>query len=96
MSFEEFRIKIELLIQEQTIFELLEYSYQPYSFGSGKLANRINGKIYLYTYNGRDNLLTLNASMDHEKYPNCAWSFLFKQEGLSINTDTILTYLNLL
>lgn len=95
MSFEEFKIKIELLFQERTSFELLDYSYQPYSFGSGKLAYRINGKVYLYTYDGRDNLLTLNASMDHEKYPNCSWPLLLKQEGLSINTDTILTYLNL-
>lgn len=90
MSFEEFKIKLELLIQDRTSFELLEYSYQPYSFGSGKLAFRNNGRVYLYTYDGRDNLLTLNASKYHEKYPNCAWSLLLKQEGLSINTDMIL------
>jgi hypothetical protein len=82
MNFQEFKNSLE---DKLTVaFELLEYHYIPYAFGSGYAAYRINGYNYLITYDGRDNLITLKRSNHHEKYPDSNWIEIFEHQDLEI------------
>ena len=90
MNFETFKIDIENLLNKRTSFELLEYHFYGYSFGSGILALRIKGGNFLFSFDGRDNILTLSVSKKHEKYPDCIWLELLKQQGLFINEEMAL------
>lgn len=70
----------ELQIKTNYEFELQEKSYLPYSFGSGFAAYRIKGNIYRVSYDGRDNIVELEKSEKHQKYPSCNWkSLLFSK-----------------
>lgn len=68
MTFEEFRIDIESKLQKISKFELLEYHYIPFSFGSGLLVFRIKGHNHKFVFEGRDNELTWFVSKPHNKY----------------------------
>ena len=83
MDFQGFK---EILEQKfEMPFELLEYKYMPYHFGSGMVAYRVNGYNIRLTYDGRDNLLTIERSNHHEKYTECNWHKVFEQTGLGVD-----------
>jgi hypothetical protein len=69
MNFEAFRNSIESKLKSISEYELLEYHYLPYSFGSGTLAYRINGRIIKFTFDGKENRLTWYKSREHSGYP---------------------------
>jgi len=58
-------------------FELLEFHYIPYSFGSGLTAYRIRGRIVKIIYDGKDNQVELVVSANHDKYPDASWTTIF-------------------
>lgn len=77
LEFNEIISKFELQLKTNFEFELQEKSYLPYSFGSGIAAYRIKGNIYRLSYDGKDNIVELEKSENHQKYPNCNWKSLF-------------------
>jgi hypothetical protein len=89
MDFQNFKNQLE---QRLTVpFELLEFNYSPYLFGSGFLAYRINGHNFKFVYDGRDNNLNIYRSNHHEKYTESTWLGVFEQRGLDVDN-----FLNLL
>ena len=85
MPFQEFKNSLEKKLNTKTKFELLEFHYQPYHFGSGVLAYKINGINYRFSFNGKDNLLSIEQSKSHEKYSDSNWTIVFEQRGLDVN-----------
>jgi len=66
--------------------ELLEQHYTPYSFGSGFVAYRINGRNLKLVFNGKDNYTECFLSKPHVKYSNVKdWSMVY-----SGNTNHLL------
>lgn len=78
MHLETFKTSLEKEFSEtlRLPFRLLEFSFLPYAFGSGTLAYGINGCCLLFEYDGREDVLLLKRSAEHEKYPNCAWQLV--------------------
>ncbi len=68
MNFEDFRKDIELKLRSITEFELQEFHFLPYSFGSGSLAYRIKGQNHKFIFDGRENELTWLISKPYQKY----------------------------
>lgn len=93
MKFEEFRIQLEEELINQTSFELQEYCYQPFSFGNGQLAYRIQGVNFRLTYDGRDNQLTIEASQRHQKYSEANWHTVTTLDGLTIQIEEVIEIL---
>lgn len=89
LDFNEIIKKFELQLKSDYEFELQEKSYLPYSFGSGFAAYRIKGNIYRVSFDGRDNIVELEKSEKHQKYPNCNWESL-----LSANPNEFLKKAN--
>jgi Txe/YoeB family toxin of Txe-Axe toxin-antitoxin module len=89
MNFEDFRKEIELRLISKIKFELIEYSFLPYSFGSGILAYRINGQNHKFVFDGKDNELTWLKSKSHEKYNENEFTEYGKFEGLKISDEVL-------
>ena len=68
MNFETFRLNIEKKLNSLVEFELLEFHYQPNSFGNGILAYRIKGRNHKFVFDGREKELTWFRGKPHEKY----------------------------
>lgn len=84
MNFQTFKDNLEEKLKDKITFELLEFQYTPYSFGSGRLAYRINGYNYRLTYDGKENELTCEQSKPHEKYFGCSWTKVLTLQNLDI------------
>ena len=53
MNLQEFKDDFEKKLKGNITFELLEFIYQPYLFGSGIIAFRVKGYNYKIIYDGR-------------------------------------------
>lgn len=82
MNFLKFKSDLEPNLPNE--FELLEFSYLPYSFGSGTLAYKIKGACVLFVYDGKEDMLEIKRSKECQKYPDCAWQSIkiLKNPGL--------------
>jgi hypothetical protein len=85
MNFEDFRKDIESRLISKIEFELQEFNFLPYSFGSGLLAYRINGQIHKFIFDGRENELTWLKSKTHQKYFGSDFTEFEKFDGLMIS-----------
>jgi hypothetical protein len=81
LGFLEIISRFESQIRVNFEFELLESHYIPYSFGSGLVVYRIKGKTIKIIYDGRDYLVDVKLSKQHEKYPNCTWIDFFSGDS---------------
>ena len=90
MNFEEFRTKLESELGKHEQFELQEFNYLPYSYGSGILGYRIKGICFKLTYDGRDDELILVVSQPHKKYSSTEWSELLTFNGLDNKISEIV------
>lgn len=92
MSLPEFKEIFENKLKTRTGFELLEYHYLWYSFGSGLLAYRINGFNYRLIFDGKEKELTVERSDAHEKYYGKPGKKIFSQWTLDVDgiVDVIL------
>lgn len=89
MTFEKFRKDIELKLDSIAAFELLEYHYEPHSFGNGILAYRIKGQNHKFVFDGRENELTWLVSKPHQKYFGAIFKEILKMNGLELDSDRI-------
>ena len=87
MNFDNFRGDLESKLTGIVEFELQEFCFQPYSFGNGLLAYRINGKIHMFTFDGRENELTWSISKTHQKYLDAEFIELKRITGLKISDE---------
>ena len=94
-------LKISEAFEQQIIakfkFELLELHYSPYSFGSGTVAYRINGKLVKIIFDGRDAIIEIILSAKHDKYPNGTWTNIFTgtvEEFLTVGIEAMKTDLS--
>ncbi|HGY54796.1 MAG TPA: hypothetical protein ENK44_03755 [Caldithrix abyssi] len=83
MNFLDFKDNLESKLKKKFKFELWELSYTPYSFGSGVIVYRINGKFIKYIFDGKDNILELHISGKHKKYSECKFNFLKSYANLN-------------
>ncbi|MBN8672216.1 MAG: hypothetical protein J0L80_16145 [Chitinophagales bacterium] len=72
-------------------YELLELYSTPYSFGSGFIAYKANGRNTKIVFDGRDNIVSIYVSPPHHKYPTNEWDLRFegnieKYEQLDFST----------
>ena len=88
-------LKISEAFEQQIIqefkFELLELHYARYSFGSGMVAYRIQGKLVKIIFEGRDAIVEIILSAKHDKYPNGTWTTIFTgttEEFLTLGIET--------
>ena len=89
MTFENFRKEVEFKLNSITEFELQEYHYEPYSFGNGVLAYRINGHIHKFVFDGREKELTWFVSKPHQKYFGADLTVFMKNDGLELSIDAL-------
>ena len=89
MNFEEFRTDIENKLNSIARYELLEFHYEPSSFGNGLLAYRISGRNHRLIYDGRKNELTWERSNPHEKYFGAKFSTFKKFDDLNLTEEEI-------
>ena len=89
MNFEEFRNDIENKLNLIAQYELLEFHYEPSSFGNGLLAYRISGRNHRLIYDGRENELTWERSGPYEKYFGAKFSMFKKFNGLNLTEEEI-------
>ena len=89
MNFEDFKIDIESKLNSLADFELLEFRYEPYSFGSGILAYRIKGINHKFIFDGRENQLTWLISRPHEKYFSANFSKVKTVDGLGVRLEEL-------
>ncbi len=89
MNFEDFRKDIELKLDTISEFELLEFHFEPYSFGNGILAYRINGKNHTFIFDGRENELTWSISKSHQKYFGANWNEYKRINGLELSSKEL-------
>jgi len=89
MNFEEFREEIESRLILKIEFELLEFNFLSYSFGSGLLAYRINGQNHKFIFDGRENELTWLKSETHQKYTESDFTEFEKFDGLKISDEVL-------
>ena len=90
MNFENFRIDLETKLNSIAEFELMEFHYLHYCFGSGILAYRIKGRIHKFVYDGQYNILTWLISKENQKYSDAKFTEYFKFSGLIINEEELL------
>lgn len=85
MNFQEFKNELEDKLKGKISFELLEFIYQPYVFGSGIIAYRIKGYNYMIIYDGRDNKLQIKRSKPHTEYARGReWLEILAVDGLNV------------
>ena len=89
MNFEEFKSLLEKEVSSIKKFELLEYQYHPYSFGSGILVYRIGGRNFKFSYDGRDKDIEIDISKSHEKYPQCSWEKNMRFEDMTLCLESV-------
>lgn len=89
MTFEDFRKDIEDKLGSVVKFELLEYHYEPYSFGNGILAYRINGQNHKFVSDGREKELIWFISKLHQKYFGASFKEIMRKDGLELNSDEL-------
>jgi len=77
MNFLEIKEQFENRLKDKFKFELLEFNYSPYSFGSGLTAYRIAGRNVKVIYDGKDNQIQFLVSSNHENYVNALWTTIF-------------------
>ena len=68
MNLEDFRKNIELKLSSITEFELQEFHFLPYTFGSGFIVYRIKGYFHKFIFDGRECELTWLISKQQHKY----------------------------
>lgn len=88
MNFEDFRKDIESRLISKIEFELQEFNFLPYSFGSGLLAYRINGQNHKFIFDGRENELTWLKSKT-QKYFGSVFTEFEKFDGLIISHQVL-------
>jgi hypothetical protein len=89
MTFEEFRIDIENKLNSIAELELHEYHYEPYSFGSGILAYRIEGQNHKFVFDGRENELTWFVSKPHQNYFGANFTEILRKDKLELSMDEL-------
>ena len=89
MTFETFKTDIETILANQTKFELVEFHYLPYSFGSGLLAYRIAGKFHKFVFDGRDGELSCYRTNKNDKYETENFELYRTFTGLTISTEIL-------
>ena len=89
MNFEDFRKDIELKLSSIAEFELQEFHFLPYSFGSGLLVYRINGQNHKFVFDGRENELIWLKSRTHQKYTESDFTEFEKFDGLKIYEEEL-------
>lgn len=90
MNFESFRKQIESTLNSNVVFELQEFHFEPYSFGNGILAYRINGQIHKFIFDGRENELKWMKSKPHQKYFGANLDAYKSFEGLDLTESELL------
>lgn len=88
MNFEDFRKDIESRLISKIEFELQEFNFLPYSFGSGLLAYRINGQNHKFIFDGRENELTW-LKCKTQKYFGSVFTEFEKFDGLIISDQVL-------
>lgn len=94
MTFEDFRSDIENKLSALAPFELQEFHFQPYNFGSGILAYRVNGTIHKMEFDGRENQLRWFTSHSHEKYSKSTFKEVLSIQGLEISKGQLDLIIN--
>ena len=84
MNLQDFKAELEQALISKMRFELLEFHYLGYSYGHGYIAYRIKGFVYVFVYDGRENLLIVQKSHSHSVYPSETMEKIYEQKGLSI------------
>ncbi len=74
MTFEDFRLELETELKRIVRLELQEIYDEPYSFGNGLFAYRINGRNYRFKYDGCEKQITVDVSEQHQKYFGDSWN----------------------
>lgn len=77
MNFLELKEQFEYKLKDNFKFELLEFHYAPYAFGSGLTAYRITGRNVKVIYDGKENQIQFLVSSNHDKYANASWTTIF-------------------
>ena len=77
MNFLELISDFEGKLASKVKFELMETRHAPYSFGSGFSSYMVKGTILRVVFDGKENLIEIQKSKSHEKYPNCNWANAF-------------------
>ncbi len=93
MNFLEFCKDIESRIKEVQPIELLELNYLPYCFGHGQVYYRVGGHIFNFSFDGRDNILTISKSDKHQKHPHATYINILTQSGLNIDSSALKSIL---
>lgn len=91
MNFEEFRRDIESKLESVTKFELLEFHFEPYSFGNGILAYRINGRNHKFIFDGREKELIWLVSKPRQKYFGAKLTEYIRKYELELSVPEIET-----
>ena len=89
MNFEDFRKSIELKLNSIVEFELLEFHFEPNSFGNGILAYRIKGRNHKFIFDGRENELIWLIGKSHQKYFGGKLTEFKRVEGLEISIEEL-------
>jgi len=89
MNFENFRKDIESKLDSIAEFELLEFHFEPYSFGNGIVAYRIRGRNHKFIFDGRENELIWLISKSHQKYFGADLTEFKRINGLKISQEEI-------
>jgi len=82
LTFDHFKSHLETQLSNTTTFELLEFHYLPYAFGSGLLAYRIKGQLHKFIYDGKDNQLSWFTSTQTSAYETANFELLQTFKGL--------------
>ena len=90
MNFEDFKKDIENKLERFTAFELQEFHFLPYTFGSGTLSYKIKGRNHKFIFDGRENELTWYVSKPHQKYFGGDFSEVLRVEGLIIDEEILI------
>jgi hypothetical protein len=94
LEFLEIISDFEKQIKKDLKYELLEMHYVPYSFGSGFVAYRINGRIVKIIFDGKDNLIESKISSRHERYPAKSVNTFFSGAGSDFSNNGIIAMKN--
>nr|NQU89828.1 hypothetical protein [Bacteroidota bacterium] len=89
MNFEDFRKDIESKLDSIDVFELQEFRFEPYSFGNGILAFKINGRFHKFIFDGRDNKMSWLLSESHQKYYGANFKEYKRIDGLILSTEEL-------
>jgi len=95
MNFEDFKTDIEEKFISLGEFELMEFHFQPFIFGSGIVTYRIKGRFHKFIYDGRDNLVTWLVSKEHQKYFGVDFIEFKKFNGLIITKEELEKGINI-